>query len=140
MKLLIAKDDEGVRSVESIAQDAGIQPADITVARTAEAALDALAVAVPDMAIVDPHLTERMDLEDGIALIGAITQRNHECIVICLTGSGSITLGCRAIQRGARDYIDCDLPHVNWCSYLRQKVELWRGVLRAERDEGNTVQ
>ncbi len=139
MKLLIAKDDEGVHLVERFAQEAGFQPANITVARTAKAALDALTITVPDMAIVDPHLTERMDLEDGIEVIAAITELHRGCVVICLTSRGSIPMGQRALRRGARDYVDCDIPYVNWCSYLKQRLDLWRGVLIADREEGKTV-
>jgi len=138
MKLAVIKDNGTTEEVVRLAQDAGFAADDILVARSQEEALSLLEKLIPDIAVVDPHLTPHNErLEDGIDVIRTLRGKSKECIIICFTMGSNTELGVRALQAGAQDYIDASWPRVNWCALLREKLILWRDVAlgRAEHEE-----
>ncbi|MDD4627869.1 MAG: response regulator [Candidatus Peribacteraceae bacterium] len=138
MKLAVIKDNGTTKEVVRLAQDAGFAAEDILVARSREEALTLLEKLIPDVAVIDPHLTPHNErLEDGIDVIRTLRGKSKECIIICFTMGSNTELGVRALQAGAQDYIDASWPRVNWCSLLRERLNMWRGVAleRAEHDE-----
>lgn len=128
MKLAIIKDDDAIRYVVDLARDAGFAPEDTLTARNQTEAMALIERLIPDIAVVDPHLSDDERLEDGIEVIDALRQRSETCIIICLTGSGTTNLGVRALKAGAQDHVDMSWPHVNWCVLLREKLKIWKAV------------
>ncbi|MCF7844662.1 MAG: response regulator [Kiritimatiellales bacterium] len=135
MELWLIKDDDSVNDIaKDFAPEAGFKVEEITIARSAQEARTLIQEALenkrppPSVAVVDPHLTPGMDrLEDGIEVIAKLQEHFPACISICLTTKGNIKLSSRALAAGAKDYIDCDTPYVNWCSLTVQRLELWKG-------------
>ena len=115
MKLAVIKDDDAIEHVVELAREAGYAPEDILTARNRSEAMALIEQLIPDIAVVDPHLTNDEQLEDGIEVFGTLRQKSKICIIICLTGDGTISLGVRALKAGAQDHIDMSWPRVNWC-------------------------
>jgi len=128
MKLAVIKDDDAIEHVVELAREAGYAPEDILTARNRSEAMALIEQLIPDIAVVDPHLTNDEQLEDGIEVIGTLRQKSKICIIICLTGGGTISLGVRALKAGAQDHIDMSWPRVNWCVLLREKLKIWKAV------------
>ncbi|MDD4287103.1 MAG: response regulator [Candidatus Peribacteraceae bacterium] len=127
--LAIIKDNGAATEVARIAREAGVAPEDIFVARTKADALALIQKLIPDFAVVDPHLTEDERLEDGIEIIKTLRGLSRQCIIICLTMQGTPELGIRALLVGANDHIDVSWAYINWHELLRQKLDLWKGVI-----------
>lgn len=131
MKLVIIKDNGMTEHVADIAKEAGIAPEDILIARDRAEALALIAKVLPDIAVVDPHLTKNERLEDGLGVIQALRKASRTCIILCLTTRGSTDLGVRAYESGADDYIDLDRSYVNGWEDLRARLKIARGVVMA---------
>jgi len=128
--LAIIKDNGAAQDAAHYAVEAGFRPEDISIAQDEPSAMAFLEQCIPDIAIVDPHLTHNERLEDGIRVIAAIRARSRDCIIICLTTSGSTELGVRAYTQGANDYIDLDRSYVSGWADLRERLRIALGVLR----------
>ncbi|MBU0766783.1 hypothetical protein KKF55_03300 [Patescibacteria group bacterium] len=140
MELWLIKDDSGVDQIaKEYAPEAGFKPEEITIARSAQEARDLIQECLgqdpkrlpPGIALVDPHLTPGINhLEDGIEVIAELKKQFPDCAIICFTTRGDMgnKIGARAIQNGAKDYIDCSWAYVNWVSLTTSKLYLWRGA------------
>jgi len=128
LTLAIIKDDDP-KNLVRCAREAGFAEKDMHVAQDQRSALDLIRTLIPDIAIVDPHLTENERLEDGIDVIRTLRNMRRQCIIICLTSCGTPALGARALSAGANDHIDMSWPSINWYELLREKLVLWQGVV-----------
>ena len=99
MRYLLVDDNEVFRG--RLAEALEARGAVVAQAGDYEAALAALAVQVPDRAVVDL----RMPGENGLALTRAITERAPETRVLMLTGYGSIATAVDAVRLGAVNYL-----------------------------------
>ncbi|MBU2213708.1 response regulator [Patescibacteria group bacterium] len=126
-----------MKHVARAAEDVGFSSDSITIAQSASAARGLIqqcaagSIAPPEIAICDPHLTPGQDrLEDGFDVMEELKEMAPGCTVIVLTCRGDTknTLGARGITRGAKDYVDMSWAYVNWYEFLKQRLELWKGV------------
>ncbi|MDD5041399.1 MAG: response regulator [Candidatus Peribacteraceae bacterium] len=129
LQLAIIKDDDMTEYVVQAAQEAGFVSENIHIAKNQQEAFALIQQMVPDIAVVNQHLTDDGRLDDGIEVIRTLHDRHRRCIIICLTSCGTPALGQQAQRAGARDYVDASLPYVNWYELLREKLVLWQGVV-----------
>lgn len=127
--LAIIKDNGSTKHVVRCAQETGFAPENIHIAQSAGEALALIQRIIPDIAVVDPHLTDNERLEDGIEVIKTLRGLHRQCIIICLTMRGTPELGIRAMLAGANDHIDVSWAYINWYELLKQKLDLWKGVI-----------
>lgn len=120
-----------MKHIVRLGTEVGFAETEIDEAWTAEEALAKIREAIPDIAVVDPHLTEDERLEDGIEVIGRLRAVSRDCIIVCLTACGTTdnAMGIRALRAGANDFIDMSWPGVNWYQLLLEKLKIWKGVL-----------
>ncbi|MDD4318771.1 MAG: response regulator [Candidatus Peribacteraceae bacterium] len=138
MEILIVRDDsEGRQSIIDIALDAGFLSENIRATASEAESLAIMRSFVPDMAVVDPHLTKDERFENGLNVIRKALQFNRQCIALCVTLRGERELGVRAFQAGAKDYVDLSWPRINGWELLRQKLQVWKGVLESREVQGS---
>jgi CheY-like chemotaxis protein len=147
LKIAIVKDNSFTESVVWAARDLQFPPEDIRVARNKGWALTLIREAIPDIAIVDPHLTEDLRLEDGIEVIEVIRaieaqqKAARACYIILLTGDSPPPddngLKDRALAAGANAYLSTK-ERGNWLANLRRKIEEAIHVIQQRAVQGNT--
>lgn len=98
-RLLLIEDDPAFGAV--LARTLRRRGLRVALADSAEAALDLLAAAVPDYAVVDMKL----GTASGLALIPALRAASAAMRIVVLTGYASIPTTVEAIKRGADDYL-----------------------------------
>ena len=99
LKLLIIDDEAGIRfSIQKIFQSDGVQ------VLTAENGTEGLALIgreSPDVVLLDI----RLGSESGLELFDEIRQIDAKCLVIFITGYGTVDSAIDATKRGAFDYL-----------------------------------
>jgi DNA-binding NtrC family response regulator len=98
----------------------------VTLAETAEEALEVALATMPDLAIVDLNLPGR----SGLEFVAALQEKGVDATVIILTGHGSIESAVQATRRGAFDYLLKPVEPEQLKTVLERALE--RAVLRRE--------
>ncbi|MGQ0810581.1 MAG: sigma-54-dependent transcriptional regulator [Nitrospiraceae bacterium] len=96
--LIVDDDPETLNLLQEIISKEGY---DVVTAATAKAALDQVAIRVPDLVISDIHMPEM----DGLALLSELHIRAPATLVILLTAFGSLKTAVDGIKAGAFDYL-----------------------------------
>src|SRR5262244_1484945 len=122
MPSFLIVDDEPVLAQNLVKAFAG-QGFDIEVANRIADARKLVAAHLPDVALLDFRLPDG----NGLDLLVALVREDPELPVIMMTGHGSVADAVRAMQQGARDYVQKPLD----LSELRLKVEQ---ALRSRRE------
>lgn len=98
--ILIVDDEEGIReTLSEILEDEGYQ---VIMASTGEEAINIFQKEIPDLVFLDIWLPGM----DGIETLRAIKDLKREVPVIMISGHGTIELVVKAMQMGARDFIE----------------------------------
>ena len=126
--LVIDDDQDRLEETLEILGGFGYKGTSVACAKTEKDAMGLVENENPHLAVVDANLTRRLE-EEGLRVIRAISQQHKDCVVICITSQATKGLGPRALRTGARDYIDCNWPYVNWVEFLKQRIDLWLGYL-----------
>lgn len=92
---------------------------DVTIASSAEEALEVAAHAAPDAVILDVRLPGR----DGLSAISELRQRIGDVPIIIVTAFGNLDTAVRAVEQGAYDYLAKPFD-------LEQAAEVLRRALR----------
>src|SRR5215470_16569206 len=122
MPSFLIVEDEPVLAQNLVKAFAG-QGFDIEVANRIADARKLVAARLPDVALLDFRLPDG----NGLDLLVALVREDPELPVIMMTGHGSVADAVRAMQQGARDYVQKPLD----LSELRLKVEQ---ALRSRRE------
>ena len=122
MPSFLIVEDEPVLAQNLVKAFAG-QGFDIQVANRIADARKLVAAQLPDVALLDFRLPDG----NGLDLLAALVREDPELPVIMMTGYGSVADAVRAMQQGARDYVQKPLD----LSELRLKVEQ---ALRSRRE------
>src|SRR5437867_5336052 len=122
MPSLLIVEDEPVLAQNLVKAFAG-QGFDVEVAGSIADARKLAATRLPDVALLDFRLPDG----SGLDLLAALVREDPELPVIMMTGYGSVADAVRAMQQGARDYVQKPLD----LSELRLKVEQ---ALRSRRE------
>src|SRR5437016_1562303 len=122
MPSLLIVEDEPVLAQNLVKAFAG-QGFDVEVAGRIADARKLAATRLPDVALLDFRLPDG----SGLDLLAALVREDPELPVIMMTGYGSVADAVRAMQQGARDYVQKPLD----LSELRLKVEQ---ALRSRRE------
>jgi len=99
IRLLVVDDEHTLR--ETCATVLRQQGYDVTVCAKGQEGLDLLRRRAFDIALVDLY----MQPIDGLALLRAALETNHECIVIVMTGNPTVESSIEALRQGAFDYL-----------------------------------
>lgn len=98
--VMVVDDEKDIRdSLEGVLSDEGF---DVVVARSAEEALDKLAVTVPDLVLLDIWMPGM----DGVEALKRIKERQPELPVIMISGHGTIETAVKTTKLGAYDFIE----------------------------------
>lgn len=98
--ILIVDDEEGIReTLSEILEDEGYQ---VIMASTGEEAINIFQREIPDLVFLDIWLPGM----DGIEALRVIKNLKREVPVIMISGHGTIELVVKAMQMGARDFIE----------------------------------
>lgn len=98
--ILIVDDEEGIReTLSEILEDEGYQ---VIMASTGEEAINIFQKEIPDLVFLDIWLPGM----DGIEALRVIKNLKREVPVIMISGHGTIELVVKAMQMGARDFIE----------------------------------
>lgn len=98
--ILIVDDEEGIReTLSEILEDEGYQ---VIMASTGEEAINIFQREIPDLVFLDIWLPGM----DGIEVLRVIKNLKREVPVIMISGHGTIELAVKAMQIGARDFIE----------------------------------
>ena len=73
--------------------------------------------------------------QEGIDLLSRIQSADNKLPIIVMTAWGSVELAVEAMRRGARDFIQKPWDNQRLLSIIRNQVELYRTIRRAERLE-----
>ena len=73
--------------------------------------------------------------QEGIDLLSRIQSADSKLPIIVMTAWGSVELAVEAMRRGARDFIQKPWDNQRLLSIIRNQVELYRTIRRAERLE-----
>lgn len=129
-ELLIVDDlQERREMLTEVAYEAGFQRLDI--ATTESEAMALIAAKQFQVAVVDIKLPED---KEGLRIIRHLREVQPDCRVIALTGEYGDEIGVEALQEGAHDFIT-RLAFVDFRTFLRHRLRLWRGVVASEAAE-----
>jgi two-component system nitrogen regulation response regulator NtrX len=99
-RVLVVDDEAGVRSsLTAILTDDGYT---VEAVESGEAALELLAVRRFDLVLLDVWLPGR----DGLETLDRLRELAPELPVVMISGHGSIETAVKAVQRGARDFVE----------------------------------
>jgi len=73
--------------------------------------------------------------QEGIDLLSRIQSADNKLPVIVMTAWGSVELAVEAMRKGARDFVQKPWDNQRLLSIIRNQVELYRTIRRAERLE-----
>lgn len=97
-RILVVDDEPGVQeSLRMLLKSEG----DITIAGNVDAALREVALATPDLVLLDLVMPGR----SGLELLAELTERGVRAPVIVLTAMNSVNAAVEAMKRGAADFI-----------------------------------
>ena len=129
-RILVVDDEPGVQeSLRMLLKSEG----DVTLAGDVDSALREVALATPDLILLDLVMPER----SGLELLAELTERGVRAPVIVLTATNTVNAAVEAMKRGAADFItkpfELDALRIKVRSLL-EKGELQEEVERL-RDE-----
>lgn len=141
-KVLVIEDDpDGLRSVQEVVRDAGLE---VVTAMRGEDGLKIFAREGADVVLSDLVLPDI----DGIEVMGQLLRTDAALPVLIMTAYGSVESSVRALQAGAYDYVtkplDLDelqskLLRAAEARSLRMKVNSLENDLRARHSAANMV-
>jgi DNA-binding NtrC family response regulator len=133
-RLLIADDDRDVlNALRLLLRTEGYQ---VDAATSQEAVVAAAAAQDFDAVLMDMNYTrDTTGGTEGLALIARLQQLDPTLPVVVMTAWGSIDGAVRAVQRGARDYVEKPFDNTRLLGVLRTQVELGRALRAGQRLE-----
>ena len=97
-RILVVDDEPGVQeSLRMLLKSEG----DVTVAGDADAALREVALATPDLVLLDLVMPGR----SGLELLAELSDRGVRAPVIVLTATNTVNAAVEAMKRGAADFV-----------------------------------
>ncbi|HIF94690.1 MAG TPA: sigma-54-dependent Fis family transcriptional regulator [Myxococcales bacterium] len=97
-RILVVDDEPGVQeSLRMLLKSEG----DVTIAGDVDSALREVALATPDLILLDLVMPER----SGLELLAELTERGVRAPVIVLTATNTVNAAVEAMKRGAADFI-----------------------------------
>ena len=134
VRILIADDQADVREAlrlllkaEGFATETVSSPA---------AALEAVQSNEFDIMLMDlNYQRDTTSGQEGIDLLTRIQDIDNKLPIIAMTAWGSVELAVEAMRRGASDFIQKPWENARLLSIIRNQVELYRAMRRAERLE-----
>ena len=97
-RILVVDDEPGVQeSLRMLLKS----EADVTIAGNVDAALREIALATPDLVLLDLVMPDR----SGLELLAELTERGIRAPVIVLTATNTVNAAVEAMKRGAADFI-----------------------------------
>lgn len=133
-RLLVADDDRDVlEALRLLLRSEGYE-VELTTSPAGVAA--AVALRDFDALLMDMNYTrDTTGGTEGFDLITYLRQQDSTLPVVVMTAWGSIESAVRAVQLGARDYIEKPFDNTRLLNVLRTQVELGRAVRRSQRLE-----
>ncbi len=132
-KLLVVDDDEfQFEEITRAAGESGIHDV-----RWADSEAEAYRLIESEeflLAVVDIMLSRPAELCEGLRIIERIRSSQPNCRIIALTTRGRNDVGIQALRAGADDFVCGEWSYINWSELLRQRLDLWRGVVRSRPD------
>jgi DNA-binding NtrC family response regulator len=134
VRILVADDQADVREALRLLLKAEGYVAE-TVSSPA-AALEAVQTNEFDIMLMDlNYQRDTTSGQEGIDLLSRIQSADSKLPIIVMTAWGSVELAVEAMRRGARDFIQKPWDNQRLLSIIRNQVELYRTLRRAERLE-----
>ncbi|HEX7284943.1 MAG TPA: sigma-54 dependent transcriptional regulator [Candidatus Angelobacter sp.] len=100
------------------------------------AALEAVSNGEFDIMLMDlNYQRDTTSGQEGIDLLRRIQDIDNQLPIIAMTAWGSVELAVEAMRRGASDFIQKPWENARLLSIIRNQVELYRAMRRAERLE-----
>jgi DNA-binding NtrC family response regulator len=134
VRILVADDQADVREALRL-----LLKAEGYVAETVNspgAALEAVQTNEFDIMLMDlNYQRDTTSGQEGIDLLSRIQSADSKLPIIVMTAWGSVELAVEAMRRGARDFIQKPWDNQRLLSIIRNQVELYRTLRRAERLE-----
>jgi DNA-binding NtrC family response regulator len=134
VRILVADDQADVREALRLLLKAEGYTAE-TVSSPA-AAIEAVQTNEFDIMLMDlNYQRDTTSGQEGIDLLSRIQSADSKLPIIVMTAWGSVELAVEAMRRGARDFIQKPWDNQRLLSIIRNQVELYRTMRRAERLE-----
>ena len=134
VRILVADDQADVREAVRLLLKAEGYTAE-TVSSPA-AAIEAVQTNEFDIMLMDlNYQRDTTSGQEGIDLLSRIQQADSKLPIIVMTAWGSVELAVEAMRRGARDFIQKPWDNQRLLSIIRNQVDLYRTMRRAERLE-----
>jgi DNA-binding NtrC family response regulator len=134
VRILVADDQADVREALRLLLKAEGYVAE-TVSSPA-AALEAVQTNEFDIMLMDlNYQRDTTSGQEGIDLLSRLQSADSKLPIIVMTAWGSVELAVEAMRRGARDFIQKPWDNQRLLSIIRNQVELYRTLRRAERLE-----
>jgi DNA-binding response OmpR family regulator len=129
-RLLVVDDDQfQFDEIAHVAGESGIR--DVRWASSEAEAYAQIGTEQFLLAVVDIMLSRPDELREGLRIIDRIRTEQPNCRIIALTTRGRNDVGIQALRAGADDFVCGDWRYINWTELLRQRLDLWRGVVRS---------
>ena len=116
--------DEMVAEIEDQLEDRD-EKTTIVKAQSVAEAISLIATNTFDAIVVDLRLGDEREADDsGLAVLRAAQKRDPSVPVIVVTNFGSVKLGASILRTGAFDFIDRNIPGINWLRLVGAKTRL----------------
>lgn len=133
-RLLVADDDRDV--LEALRLLLRSEGYDVELATSPASVMAAVSARDFDAVLMDMNYTrDTTGGTEGFDLISSLCYVDNTMPVVVMTAWGSIESAVRAVQLGARDYIEKPFDNTRLLTVLRVQVELGRAVRRSQRLE-----
>lgn len=133
-RLLVADDDRDV--LEALRLLLRSEGYDVELTTSPAGVVAAVGARDFDAVLMDMNYTrDTTGGTEGFDLINSLRQLDGTMPVVVMTAWGSIESAVRAVQLGARDYIEKPFDNTRLLNVLRTQVELGRAVRRSQRLE-----
>lgn len=137
-RLLIADDDRGV--LEALRLLLRTEGYTVESASSPQAVVTAVASEEFDALLMDMNYTrDTTGGAEGFDLITRVQQLDATLPIVVMTAWGSIESAVRAVQHGARDYVEKPFDNARLLGVLRTQVELGRALRAGQRLESENV-
>ncbi len=133
-RLLVADDDRDV--LEALRLLLRSEGYDVELTTSPAGVVAAVGARDFDAVLMDMNYTrDTTGGTEGFGLISSLRHLDNTMPVVVMTAWGSIESAVRAVQLGARDYIEKPFDNTRLLNVLRTQVELGRAVRRSQRLE-----